>query len=314
MPEPGPFFLLTTHRSGGTLLARLLNAHPRIVIWGEHGGLLNKLAEMAEIFRRHPIMSIPVQQRDLDRYLAQKTTATEFSPWVSPVDIETFQAYSRDLITRWFQTGLAPDQIWGTKEIRYHSPETTGFLSDLFPAARFFLLRRTLRDQCLSNIFSSWSLRHIELHGDPHSETEALQVIDDCAYALCAIDTHFDQVQKRHAAAAKTVHYSDLVKARPSDMRDLFAFTGLDTPESIIDQALSLLTVRSGQTPRNLSAGLLTRDFVESRVDEALEKVAREIMTKGIDHARLRSRKGPGKYSFLVGDNEMRGSSNSTLF
>ena len=48
-----PVFVLAQHRSGGTLLARLLNCHPGLVIWGEHAGFINRLAEAHELLVRH---------------------------------------------------------------------------------------------------------------------------------------------------------------------------------------------------------------------------------------------------------------------
>ena len=45
-------FLLTLHRGGGTVLARVLNCHPDLVIWGEHVGLINRLAEIDDMVSR----------------------------------------------------------------------------------------------------------------------------------------------------------------------------------------------------------------------------------------------------------------------
>jgi len=45
-------FLLTVHRGGGTVLARVLNCHPDLVIWGEHVGLINRLAEIDDMVTR----------------------------------------------------------------------------------------------------------------------------------------------------------------------------------------------------------------------------------------------------------------------
>ena len=48
----GPVFVLTLHRAGGTVLVRVLNCHPELVIWGEHVGLINRLAEIDDMVTR----------------------------------------------------------------------------------------------------------------------------------------------------------------------------------------------------------------------------------------------------------------------
>jgi hypothetical protein len=47
--QDSPVFLLTLHQAGGTVLARVLNCHPDLVIWGEHVGLINRLAEIDDM-------------------------------------------------------------------------------------------------------------------------------------------------------------------------------------------------------------------------------------------------------------------------
>jgi hypothetical protein len=48
----GPVFLLTLHRGGGTVLARVLNCHPDLMIWGEHVGLIDRLAAIDDMVTR----------------------------------------------------------------------------------------------------------------------------------------------------------------------------------------------------------------------------------------------------------------------
>jgi len=47
----GPVFVLSPARGGGTVLARILNCHPQLVIWGEHVGLINRLAEIDDMMK-----------------------------------------------------------------------------------------------------------------------------------------------------------------------------------------------------------------------------------------------------------------------
>src|SRR5262245_39936572 len=41
-----PIFIVTKARTGSTLLQRLLNSYDDTIIWGEHGGFLNHVANL----------------------------------------------------------------------------------------------------------------------------------------------------------------------------------------------------------------------------------------------------------------------------
>jgi hypothetical protein len=58
-PSLSPVFLLTLHRGGGTVLARVLNCHSDLVIWGEHVRLINRLAEIDDMVTRVGLMIVP---------------------------------------------------------------------------------------------------------------------------------------------------------------------------------------------------------------------------------------------------------------
>ena len=309
----GPLFLLTTHRSGGTALARLFNVHPDIVVWGEHGGIINKLAETAEIIRRHPKVASPVGKRGIDKFLENKATLTEFSPWMNPVEAAGFLQSSRDLLNRWFGHGLRDGQRWGVKEIRYHSVETARFLLDLYPDARFVILRRKLPQQCVSVLLSKWTTTNL---GDASelTEAEATQVIEDCAYALAALDYDLRRVAKVFPSSTMVAKYADLTADNTELMATLFGFAGLKVTPTLIAAASDMLSVKSGVTPKTESNGFMTREFMEQRAPDAVKQAVRSIRLTGVDTARLRQRRGPGKYSFIVGDSRMRNSRHSSLF
>jgi hypothetical protein len=313
LTEPGPLFLLTTHRSGGTLLARIFNAHPDIVIWGEHAGLLNNLAEMAEIIRRHPAVAGPVAERKLDEFLAGKQTNTGFSPWTNPVDPALFHAWARDLITGFFSHGLQPHQRWGVKEIRYHTPEVANFILTLFPAARFVILRRDLVQQCVSNIMAEWSLKHLALMQGDVSEAEALRVIDDCAYALVAIDTGLNKIAATLPDCARVVAYEALGQGEDV-IAGLYEFAGLAVTPELLAAANRMLGVRSGATTKVKTQGFLTTELIAAQAPASIAAARRAVAAQGIDISRLRAKRGPGRYSFLVGDNEVRNTNFSTIF
>lgn len=312
--EPAPLFLLTTHRSGGTLLARIFNVHPDIVIWGEHAGLINKLAEMAELFRYHPVMTTPLKEREIESFLQSKNTNTDFSPWISAVNPEDFRASAKALMTQFFTYGLRPGQRWGFKEIRYHRTETIEFIIEIFPSAQFVILQRDILQQCISNITAEWSLIHLGLMGAGASMEEALKVIDDCSYALAAIDVGLQKIAKSYPERTKIVSYEALVPEADGLITELYKFAGLNITPEMQAAVKEMLSVRSGATPVTGSLGFITRELIQQIAPECIANAYRAIASSGIDAARLRSRHGVGRYCFVVGDTELKHSNLSSIF
>ena len=72
MIGPGPIFLFTLHRSGGTLLQRIVNAHPNVVIWGEHGGFINQLADADATLAEFSPVTSPISRRDIQGFLVRR--------------------------------------------------------------------------------------------------------------------------------------------------------------------------------------------------------------------------------------------------
>ena len=164
-----PVFVLAQHRSGGTLLTRLLNCHPALVIWGEHAGILNKLAESYQVLARHSELLPERSTAELQRtILAGRLGQTEWRPWNAPFGDNEFVAGCRTLVRGLFTPGVGPGQRWGFKEIRYHSPALVGFLRRLFPAAQFILLDRDPVELCVSDMLVSWSLDQLLADGVQH--------------------------------------------------------------------------------------------------------------------------------------------------
>lgn len=313
MPSP-PLFLLTSHRSGGTLLARIYNAHPDIVVWGEHGGLLNKLVEIWEIFKRHWQLSTPVAERGLDRFLADRQAGAGFEPWMSHFDRDRFIAWCRDLVLETFTCGLKPRQGWGVKEIRYHTKETVNFLRVLLPEARFVVLRRDLLQQCLSTMLADWSLHLLIEAGATQSVAEARRAVDDCAYALAAIDHGLCGIVKSDPAGILSIGFDALEAAQHATLHRLYDFAGLATTPEQLQAAGDVASVRRGESLRSSAHGVLDAAFIESYAPACLAHASQRLAAEGLDLGRLRSRAGIGYYSFLAGDHHMVGSGVSTLF
>lgn len=110
-------------RCGSTLVQRLLCSHPKVLIWGEHGGALRSWPDAG-----------------FDGFIAN------LMPPLSGLRQE-----ARSLLLRlWADPAVELGRpLWGFKEIRYGRGECVGLLS-LFPEPRFVHLTRDPRHVLVS--------------------------------------------------------------------------------------------------------------------------------------------------------------------
>jgi hypothetical protein len=314
----GPVFLLTLHRGGGTLLARILNCHPDLVIWGEHVGLINRLAEIDDMVTRVGRLMVPKTNEAIAEYISfPGRRMTEFEPWANPFDYNTFIRSCRGMIEAIFTRGLRPGQRWGFKEIRYHRALTMRFLEKLFPDARFVILRRDIREVAVSAILAPWSLRWFWNDRESMPPLMAEAIVRDVTYALLAIESGLDAVHAQLGPRCLRLDYSQLLDAGRSFEEPLFSFLELTLSDEITTDIGKVLGARVGATDQGVCfGGILSRDFIVARVTAIAPEIRAEIARNGVDKVRLVARQGIGQYSFLAGDHTMRdcGCEFSSLF
>lgn len=308
--EDDPIFVCAPHRSRGTYLQRLLNFHPGIVVWGEHGGLINKLAELEGIGAWQARARVAPSEDEVASFRGKQLSALlEFNPWLNPLQPAQLREHHRRLISGVFRQGLAGDQRWGLKEIRYNAPATTAFLAALYPRAQFLILRRDLTELCVSNILAEWSAqRLVQMHAGRTPES-AHEVLSDCAYALCVVDAQLQRSRELLGARALEIDAADVT----GSMAGVFAFLNLTPPDGFTETAALLSRYPLGATPKDVAVGLLDQAYVRDGAPALIAQAQAEIGGRGPDLARLKGLAG-GRYSFLVGDHDLQGTSLSSLF
>lgn len=149
-----PIFVASMGRSGSTLLQRVLNLHPEITIWGEHGGFLSGLLQSYEA------ASAPDTVRNLeagyaarDQVIGELADKSSFTPWVSPFAPAELEDRVEEMIRGLFTSGLGPSVRWGFKEIRYGKQELVT-LMEMFPEAHLVVLARDLPGFAQSRFFA----------------------------------------------------------------------------------------------------------------------------------------------------------------
>jgi hypothetical protein len=96
-------------------------------------------------------------------------------------------------------------------------------------------------------------------------------------------------------------------------MPRVFAFLNLVPPDGFTETAALLSRYPLGATPKDLSVGVLDQAYVRECAPAFIAEAQAEIGRCGPDLARLRGLAG-GRYSFLVGDHDLQGTSLSSLF
>ncbi len=310
----GPVFVLTAHRSGGTALARGLNRHPDLVVWGEHAGFINKLAELDAVVAHYPPLTQPLDRRGLPDYVRTgKFDPDGFDPWRSPFERGDWRNWCRQFIETTFRRGLHRDQRWGFKEVRYHRLATAQFLAELFPAGRFVILRRDLADLVLSNMLTPWAIGRLRTLGVTTDPAKLHQAVADCAYALAVVDLGFQEIKWAFPRRTRVVPAESLADPVPT-FAGLFDFLGLSHWPALLEEVGEASLRRYGSTDYAHVEGLLSRDAVAALIPEAIAAAKADLAARGPDHARLRRFGEQGRFSFLAGDHEMFGTPYSTLF
>jgi len=311
----GPVFVLGAHRSGSSLLARILNCHPDLVIWGEHGGFINRLAEIDAVVGLYPRLTDPLAERGLAAFVAGgKAAPGRFDPWVTPFDQAAFRDWCRTFIATTFARDLRPGQRWGFKEVRYHTAAVTGFLAALFPDARFVILRRPLYPLALSNLFAPWSVDRLRWTGALQSDATVQAAIIDCAYALAAIDQGHRAIAAALPGRCHVLDYDAITPAAQTVFAELFAVLGLSVSPALLRAAAGVAAARIGGSDPRSGEGWLTLPVVERHLPQALARAASELAAGGPDAARLKRLGRDGRFSFLVGDHHLYETPYSGMF
>lgn len=137
-----------SHRCGSTLLQRLLNSVPQVLIWGEHNGYLN------DFFWNYRNLLKWAAQHNEERLRFIESGFDNFLPNMSP-DRENIQEAARNHLISLFALPALKlgRKIWGFKEVRYGA-EVALVLQELFPETRVIHLIRDPVEVYLS--LKSW--------------------------------------------------------------------------------------------------------------------------------------------------------------
>jgi hypothetical protein len=284
---PRPIFLFTMHRGGGTLLQRVVNASRDVLIWGEHGGFINKMAETDALLSHFDNVCRSIEDRHLADFISNRDPEV-FDPWTNPLERSAYRTYAKDFIRTTFSTGLADNQRWGFKEVRYHSLRTARFLTDLFPWSRIVVLRRNLTAVVVSTVCAPWSLERLKHVGT----IDVWDVIRDVAYAVAVFAYADDAIIRELPNHAISIAVENL----KDEVARMFDFLQLRMPD-----VTDILYRRIGGTEEAARLGLFGSYELLEMAENAVASAVDQVRVNGANIEKIRQ----SRYGFLAGDNEV---------
>ena len=249
-----PVFVISSGRSGSTLVQRLLNCHRGLVVWGEHFGFLeaaaSALAHMHNPEQKHYPMS-PVSNRGLahlQRGLSDPAAALE---WVNPWSAEEYAQQLRSFTEGYFAARVPAGRRWGFKEIRYNGMASLRGLMLLYPHGRFVFVQRDIVEVTRSKVYafvkeSNW----VQL--SPAQQRHRLRGM------LVEVHRHYqvyDRFMRRYPGVGLRLDYESLLAAPDTEIARVLAHLELDP--SAFDGVLAEQVMASTITSTRRDEGLL---------------------------------------------------------
>ena len=142
-----PVIIMAMGRSGSTLLMRLINCSPDIMVWGEHNGFLTAFGRAFHALtctfatdcmrNSERFTEVVLNQQPIILGRGERWSCEWVNAFTKSDVLSAFRKLIVDLLARRVPEGVR----WGFKEIRYHGEEIE-LLRTLFPRAQFILLLR----------------------------------------------------------------------------------------------------------------------------------------------------------------------------
>ncbi len=226
-----PIFLIACGRSGSTWLQKIINTHPNIVLWGEHAGFINSLADSYYVVANRPqILEYDAYNKERE-LLLNKLYNDDFNPaWTNVFTKESFLEAYRQMFLQLFVSNIEENIRWGFKEIRYCNVETLHFLRVLFPKAQFIFLKRDIFDVCKSQLLSFYADTIKSL-----DESEMKVLIYELYYKIIDMYKEMEkfqlQIENKYYI---NILYEDLVQDYDKEITRLFDFLDAEINNEIV--------------------------------------------------------------------------------
>ncbi len=220
-PKDRPVIVLSTGRAGSTLLQKLLNTHPALVIWGEHAGILRQLMMAWKVVFKSEWIPDQVPRGEWLLQPDRPLNADRWTAWDGSFSKQGFSRNMKQFVDSLFCEDIPEQTRWGFKEIRYLQIELMDFIAELYPHAQFILLLRNPIDSCVS-FTAALAPKKSAL---PEDYQEVLSNIVN--KQIKPVSCFFADAMEHYPENARVVLFEQLVENPGKVLGDLTGFLGL---------------------------------------------------------------------------------------
>ena len=269
-----PIFLLGTGRCGSTLVQRILNSSPEVLILGEHNGFLISLAEAYFSLTSTPNVRKWIFDPgfDTNEMIAAARDPKFFSAWLNSFTIKRVRYNFRRMIA-----GVLADEIdlvhvrWGFKEIRYgENDRVLPMLLELYPEASYIFIFRNVMDT-IKSMLTAWRPNLPDRLDDLGiSRKEISKTIMEYANRWANQNDKLLDFSDKYPDNSLIVKYEHLSENGNDVVDRIFSFIDISRP----DEVEKVLMSKTGATSHKYHGNTMALWLMEEQ-DRIFERVAK---------------------------------------
>jgi len=262
-----PVFIITTGRSGSTLLQRYLNSSNNLIIWGEHGGFIGEVSNSYYKFIELESVQRLLEwgRRNANLLLEQSNTIDADIEWTNNFTLNDWKIAHRDLLVRLFTIDIPTSMRWGFKEIRYGEKEIR-LLKDLFPDAQFIFLVRNPIDT-LASMIAAWYRTENILEHENWRTGEFGPDLQEFVFQHCTRTIKIVNGIIKYMNEGFIINYENL-KGNPFDVVDAtFKYLNLTSPPKEKIESIAS-KIRNASNAETIKIYLYNKFFYHEKVQE----------------------------------------------
>jgi hypothetical protein len=236
-----PILLLSTGRTGSTLIQRVINTSERIIIWGEHNGMLSGIADSYfNILYSKPMNDFYYSNlNDINHSMIDKSYKQydKNISWLNPFYKEkTHNLYHSFIYSIFNQTDSLDYKKWGFKEILYSTKDrTVDMFFELFPDTKIIFSIRNPLNVIVSMMLAFYSKEKKEF-AFANNELDSLRKeIFGYTIRLNKIITSFDKWREINNNNSLIIRYENLIGHQKETINELFNFLDEKVPTNAFE-------------------------------------------------------------------------------
>lgn len=283
--KKSPIFLLGTHRSGTTLLQRIINCSEDTVIWGEHGGFLSQIAE-AYFFNFEDKTILHNIPNHINPFHTPQATVRQLKnsklwpAWCNWYSQKEVQDIFRSFIENFFNPpNLKKNVSWGFKEIKYgQGCRTLEMLSDLYADAKFVFIIRNPIDVVAASCFKY--IKKKSGLGNQLTILQAKEVQENCEFlikkeaeAWRKQNIYFMNFKEKNSHKSLLVTYEDLI-SEPNIPESILKWLGVSYSN---EKILKILEMKEGRGESITTGGGKPRSILNNNQIDKIREITQEV-------------------------------------